>query len=137
VVNTDLHNENFLIDGQRCVLIDWEKPNLAEPSKDLCHFLQPTTTLWKTDFTFDARARRRFLETYRSASTSIYRDEIMERMESMAFFTMLRAVTWSAMRWAECVSDESLTLTDERTFKVIERFIEPGFLQAAMHASSQ
>ena len=46
MVNTELNSGNFLIDGEKSHLVDWEKPLLSEPAQDLGHFLAPTTTFW-------------------------------------------------------------------------------------------
>ena len=55
---------NFIVaDGvtDRAKLVDWEKPMLDDGSYDLCHFLTPTSTLWKMDYVLTDAERADFL----------------------------------------------------------------------------
>jgi aminoglycoside phosphotransferase (APT) family kinase protein len=138
VVNTDLHNENFIVNcpipGEgTCHLIDWEKPNYAEPAKDICHFLQVTTTRFKTDFAFTKDQEQWFLDLYKRELDPIEQLATFEdRLHIFGFFTLLRAIAWGCMVWSEYVADEGLKLKNSNTFRVVEEMIAPDYLRYLM-----
>jgi aminoglycoside phosphotransferase (APT) family kinase protein len=132
VVNTDVHNENFIVNpaAGSCHLIDWEKPNLAEPAKDLCHFLQITSTRFKDDFVISPQQRRRFIRRYLAELGPCPQAASLEqRMHIFSFFTLLRAVAWCCQAWLEYTTAASDKLRDNLTFAVIQSFIDPDFIR--------
>lgn len=133
VINTELNNTNFLMNGAgKGYLIDWEKPLYGDPAQDLGHFLAPTTTFWKTDVIFDDAQIDTFLERYIAAVREGGRPDlakgIVERTKVFLQVTCLRGVTWCAMAWVEYQSPER-ALTNESTRKKLDQYLEPAFLE--------
>jgi len=64
IVNTEVNSQNFIISGDGAYLVDWEKAVVSCRYQDLGHFLVPTTTLWKSNYSFDNETRREFLDVY-------------------------------------------------------------------------
>lgn len=137
VVNTEVNSGNFVVedgtDHDRVRLVDWEKAVASHRYQDLGHFLVPTTTLWKSEFRFDAATRRRFLELYRDAAgLSLPVDALDERTEALERTILLRAFSWVYMAWAEYTSG-ARPITNEDTFatmrsylKNIDQFLDVG-----------
>ena len=133
IVNTEVNSGNFLVDAGRVRLVDWEKAVVSYRYQDLGHFLVPTTTLWKTDYRFDAQARRRFLELYHAAAApGIGLDELDARTNVLEQTILLRAFSWVYMAYAEYASG-ARTLTNPDTLATIERYLTgiDGFLGTA------
>ncbi|MFW6380569.1 MAG: phosphotransferase family protein [Spirochaetota bacterium] len=124
VVNTEVNSGNFLVDGTRVRLVDWEKAVASYRYQDLGHFLVPTTTLWKTDFTFSPDERRRFLAVYHElARPPVSRDELDERTQLLEETILLRAFSWVYMAYAEYASG-SRALANEGTFATITHYLD-------------
>ena len=102
VVNTEVNSGNFIADRKtgRLYLVDWEMPRWGDPSTDLCHFLSPLTTLWKTDFRMNSNSRSAFLNEYKKHCGNPHlADTLDERMAIKDPFVHLRGISWSAMGW--------------------------------------
>ncbi len=124
IVNTEVNSGNFLVDEGVVRLVDWEKAVASYRYQDLGHFLVPTTTLWKTDFRFDAAARRHFLEIYhRESATPATLDEIDERTRVLEQTILLRAYSWVYMAYAEYTRGDR-ALTNPDTFRTITRYLD-------------
>ncbi|MBI3971661.1 MAG: aminoglycoside phosphotransferase family protein [Chloroflexi bacterium] len=152
IVHTDVQAHNFIVPGDAgspadaggtegpgaagaapdVRLVDWEKPVLDDPSYDLCHFLAPTSTLWKCGVQFDARQRQVFLDAYRAAAAERLPeavDDLDRRVALRQPFVHWRAITWCAMAWVEYQRPDR-PLKNADTFARIEEYLRPGFLEA-------
>ncbi len=106
IVNTEVNSGNFLISEQRAALVDWEKAVLSCRHQDLGHFLAATTTLWKTDYVFDAQARAGFLREYchalHEAGAAVPPwDMLDEQTRVLERTILLRGLSWCYMAWYE------------------------------------
>ncbi len=133
VINTELNNTNFLMNGAgKGYLIDWEKPLYGDPAQDLGHFLAPTTTFWKTDIIYDDTQIDAFLEQYIAAVKANGRPDLAEglpeRTKVFLPVTCLRGVTWCAMAWVE-YRDPERELVNESTRRKLDQYLEPAFLE--------
>lgn len=131
IVNTEVNSGNFLVDGERAWLVDWEKAVVSHRYQDLGHFLVQTTTRWKTDYRFDASARMNFLRAYVEASDADLDLETVDRRTAILERTiLLRALSWCYMAYVEYTrSDRGLTNKD--TFIRIREYLSeaPCFLR--------
>lgn len=130
IVNTELNSGNFLINEEtrHNYLVDWEKPIYAYPQQDLGHFLAPTTTFWKTDVILTQEAILSFLHSYSELSAR-QRDPVRlyETVRPYLMMTCLRGVTWCSMAYVQ-YQDTGKTIRNEDTYRKIESYLEPGFL---------
>lgn len=131
ITHTDVQAHNFVVaDGEhdRAKLVDWEKPMLDDGSYDLCHFLTPTSTLWKCDYVLTDAQRTAFLDTYAVAVGDHHAGrDLHGRVEARMPFVYLRATGWCAMAWVEYTRPGRL-LRNEETFTRIVQYLEPDFL---------
>lgn len=141
IANTEVNSGNFLAPGGENAdapggpaapcgawLVDWEKAVVTSRYQDLGHFLSPTTTLWKTDFTFDAASRAAFLGAYRTALDAAGQpapgaEECAAKTEVMMRAVLLRGLSWCLMAWHEYAGG-GRALTHADTFRTIERYLE-------------
>jgi len=135
IVNTEVNSGNFLIERNpqdgTCVsraLVDWEKAVVSCRHQDLGHFLARTTTLWKTDYTFDAEARARFLRDYVQAAErrgmALDPDTLDEATRVLERTILLRGLSWCYMAWYEYTRAEQRALQNRDTFATIERYLD-------------
>lgn len=130
VINTELNSHNFIVNQQshNCILIDWEKPIYGEPAQDLSMFLIPTTTYWKRDYILSQEEEQAFLKAYLNELPPCSQAAtLQDRVNMFKFFNLLRAVSWCAMAWTEYIRPDRL-LSNDDTFRKIEKYIEPEFL---------
>ncbi len=131
IIHTDVQAHNFIVgDGSedQAKLVDWEKPMLDDGSYDLCHFLTPTTTLWKCDYVLSDAQRTAFIEDYATAVGDHHAGrDVVGRIETRMPFVYLRAVGWCAMAWVEYTRPGRL-LRNEKTFEKIVEYLVPDFL---------
>jgi len=129
IVNTEVNSRNFVMRGTphgdpRGFLVDWEKAVVSCRYQDLGHFVVPTTTLWKSEFTFDGERRLRFLETYQSCiNLGLSLGELSMKTEVLEKTILLRALSWCFMAYYE-YSREGRTLTNRDTFEKIQMYME-------------
>jgi aminoglycoside phosphotransferase (APT) family kinase protein len=129
IVNTEVNSRNFVMrgtphGGPRGFLVDWEKAVVSCRYQDLGHFVVPTTTLWKSEFTFDGERRLRFLETYQSCiNLGLSLEELSMKTEVLEKTILLRALSWCFMAYYE-YSREGRTLTNRDTFEKIQMYME-------------
>ncbi|HIW21333.1 MAG TPA: phosphotransferase [Candidatus Dorea intestinavium] len=130
LINTELNNTNFLINGagKENYLIDWEKPIYASPAQDLGHFFAPTTTFWKTDVFLSPKEINKNIDYYIARvdnrfPTSSLKEEINTYLE----VTCLRGITWCAMAFVDYNSGEK-KLTNESTRLKLGQYISQQFL---------
>lgn len=128
-INTELNSTNFLVDGNSCYLIDWEKPIYGDPAQDLGHFLAPTTTFWKTDVVLSKADVETFIDTYIDAVGDRYDTTgLKERVMTFIPITCLRGITWCAMAWVQ-YKDPKRIITNESTQKKLEDYLSWEFLK--------
>lgn len=132
IINTELNSGNFLInkEGKEHYLIDWEKPSFAYRGQDLGHFLAPTTTFWKTDTILTKKDIMAFIESYCKYFENCKDPENLWQ-STMPYFaiTCLRGITWCAMAWVEYQNPDR-AIKNEYTYKKIEAYLKPSFLEA-------
>ncbi len=124
VNNTEVNSHNFIIGSQKHYLIDWEKPVISDPVQDITQFLAPTTTLWKADYLLSEDEVKCFYRTYEKGAGR----QVEERVEVYKPYLYLRALGWCAGAWMS-YTDASRAIMNETTFKVIERYLEPDFME--------
>jgi aminoglycoside phosphotransferase (APT) family kinase protein len=132
IVNTEVNSGNFIVNPQNRTthLIDWEMVRWGDPSTDLCHFLSPLTTLWKTDYRFSPEASADFLDEYKRTLRSLHlRDTIEERMRLKFPFVLLRGISWSAMGWVAYQTDYQ-GMRDEHTWQTLQRYMNIDFIRS-------
>lgn len=131
IVNTEVNSGNFIVNGNKAYLVDWEKAVLSSRYQDLGHFLVPTTTLWKSDFSCTQEDRTRFLTVYKQLlpdSPDI--EEILDKTALLERTILLRAMSWCFMAYYEYTATER-RLRNEYTFSKIKLYMDdlPWFLK--------
>ena len=132
IVNTEVNSGNFIVSpaNNTTYLIDWEMPRWGDPSSDLCHFISPLTTLWKTDYRIDAAATELFLNTYKKHMQSQpLKDTLDERMRLKMPYVLLRGISWSAMAWVAYQQDFA-GVRNEQTWKTLTRYMDASFIRS-------
>ncbi len=131
IIHTDVQAHNFVVGdpaAERAKLVDWEKPMLDDGSYDLCHFLTPTSTLWKMDYVLSDAQRASFVAAYATAVGDHHAGrDLIGRIEARMPFVYLRATGWCAMAWVEYTRPGRL-LRNEKTFEKIVEYLVPDFL---------
>jgi hypothetical protein len=127
-INTELNSTNFLVDGDRVKLVDWEKPLYGDPAQDLGHLLAPTTTFWKTDHILSQRETDRLIDEYIKAVRDRFDTSgIRERTHRLINITCLRGLTWCAMAWVQYQDPDKL-ITNESTRRKLDAYLSDAFL---------
>jgi predicted Ser/Thr protein kinase len=123
IVNTEVNSHNFLIQGNRGYLIDWEKAVQSYRYQDLGHFLVPTTTLWKSDYVYTDDEKRRFLKSYhKHTTTGIPFEELLDKTRLLERTILLRGLSWCFMAYYEyCCTERTLKNMD--TFNKIRDYL--------------
>ncbi|MGI8690007.1 MAG: phosphotransferase family protein [Thermomicrobiales bacterium] len=131
IIHTDVQAHNFIVrdpSAEHAKLVDWEKPMLDDGSYDLCHFLTPTSTLWKMDYVLSDAQRASFVAAYATAVGDHHAGrDLIGRIETRMPFVYLRATGWCAMAWVEYTRPGRL-LRNEKTFEKIVEYLVPDFL---------
>jgi Ser/Thr protein kinase RdoA (MazF antagonist) len=123
VVNTEVNAGNFLVDLPHVRLVDWEKAVVSCRYQDLGHFLAPTTTLWKTGYRFDRKARTAFLSAYAGRCSDAPDPEELSLLTGvMEQVILLRALSWCYMAYYEYTRRER-ELTGRGTLRTIRRYM--------------
>ena len=133
IVNTEVNSGNFLVRESQCFLVDWEKAVISYRYQDLGHFLVPTSTLWKADFTYTDQEKREFLRTYKSSlNLPIDLDGVVQNTQILERTILLRALSWCFMAYYEYTQTER-ALRNEHTFRTIKSYLDgiEGFLKEA------
>ncbi len=130
ILNTEAVPSHFLIprDGAPGSMVDWEKPILGEVARDVAYFVAPTTTIWDTDYIFDAPSRAAFVESYWQAVDGRFaRGSFDERFDAYLKMNCLRGIAWSALAWTE-YADPSRPLQNEKTRKKLRVYLSDAYL---------
>lgn len=129
VLNTEAVPSHFLIDGAgRGGMVDWEKPVVGEVAQDVAYFLSPTTTIWDTDFVFDAAGRARFVADYWEAVDGRFPRGLFDaRLAAYAMANALVGVTWSCNAWVE-YHDPARPLKNDKTRAKLPIYLSEEFL---------
>ncbi|WP_051305932.1 phosphotransferase family protein [Desulfogranum mediterraneum] len=139
IVNTEVNSGNFIVNPQQgsIHLIDWEMPRWGDPSSDLCHFISPLTTLWRSSHRLDTETRAAFVRTYldgfRGREGQRLAATIHDRLELKMPFVLLRGIAWSAMAWAAYQTYDQgdyQGIRNQQTWQVLNRYLEPAFIRA-------
>lgn len=122
IVNSEVNSGNFLVENGNIKLVDWEKAVVSYRYQDLAHFLVPTTTLWKSDFTFSPAQRLSFLQTYYdmfefefSFAEFDHKTKVLEKT------ILLRALSWCYMAHYEY--QNSRVLSNNETKQKIDKYL--------------
>ncbi len=132
IINTEVNSSNWIINrkADSIHLVDWEKQLWGDPSRDLSHFLVPTTTLWKSNYRITEEDRNQFITAYKSEIRVTHlRDTIEERICLHDPFNCLRAIAWCAKTQAEYSLGRKL-ITNQDTIKTISRYLEIDFVRS-------
>ncbi|MFV0420928.1 aminoglycoside phosphotransferase family protein [Oleidesulfovibrio sp.] len=140
ITNTEVNSGNFILldaaatrtNGQPAsatalYLVDWEKAVVSCCHQDLGHFLIPTTTRWRTDFTYTPEGRMDFLREYLKARTGTVNrtemDALHERTRVLERTILLRALSWCYMAWYE-YERQQRALRNAFTFSRITSYLD-------------
>lgn len=130
ILNTEAVPSHFLIphDGSAGSMIDWEKPILGDVARDVAYFLAPTTTIWDSDFQFDEKGRRAFVESYWCAVGGRFsRGSFDEQFDAFMKMNCLRGITWSAMT-SVYYADPAHPLKNQKTRGKLQIYLSPAYL---------
>lgn len=134
LINTELNSSNFIVDGNSCHLVDWEKPIIADVEQDLGHFLAPTTTFWKTEVILSKVKIDDFLSLYyniykegNADYSSIEFINFKARVYKYIAFNCLRGITWCAMAWVEYNSCQK-EIINTFTFNKLKDYLNVDFI---------
>jgi thiamine kinase-like enzyme len=120
--HNDLLNANFLDDGQRIRIVDWEYAGMGDRFFDLANFA--------INHELDEPARRRLLEAYFGS----VRDEDTRALELMRFMSDFREAMWGVVQTVVSRLDFDFAGYAREHFERLERTAaEPGF-EAALAA---
>ena len=130
MANTEVNSGNFIVDGERMFLVDWEKAVTSSRYQDLGHFLVPTTTLWKTERVLTEDEKLAFLEEYvRASGPHVYKDTSLDEVRLMTRLLertiLLRGLSWCFMAYYEYTRTER-ALANEDTFAKIKSYLDQG-----------
>ncbi len=129
IINTDLNSHNFIVDGGRIWLIDWEKARIGPTVLDLAHFLLPTTTLWRDRGAaqLSAEDERRFIDAYLGKRPELDRERYSRALAIAKRIAALRAIAWCA--WALAVAESGdRAIVNEETLAKCRIFTSPEFI---------
>lgn len=132
IVNTEVNSGNFIVNSktETTHLIDWEMARQGDPSSDLCHFISPLTTLWKTDFRFSAEDSAVFFNEYKKhIKSERLRESLFERIRIKAPFVLLRGISWSAMAWVG-YQEQYSGIRNKDTWQTLQRYMDEGFIRS-------
>lgn len=130
VLNTEAVPSHFLIphDGEPGSMVDWEKPIIGDVARDIAYFTALTTTIWDTEFLFDAAGREAFVEQYwRAVDGRFPRTGFDERFDAYLKMNCLRGMTWSMLAWTE-YHDPMRPLQNEKTRKKLDVYLSEPFV---------
>ncbi len=129
IINTELNNQNFLVENDFVRVVDWEKPIYGDPAQDLGHFLAPTTTFWKTDIILSKNDFINFIDKYKkSVDKRINLGDIYRRTQIYAMLNCLRGITWVSHAYIEYKS-KSKSVMHETTKKKLDAYLDYSFLE--------
>lgn len=130
IINTEAIAAHFLIpaDGSPGHMVDWEKPLVAEPAQDVAYFLSPTTTIWDSDYIFDASRRAAFVEEYWACVDGRFsRDAFDAHFDAYVRSNCLRGLTWCTKAVVD-YRDPDTPLTHEKTRRKLDIYLSDEFL---------
>lgn len=117
--HNDLLNANFIDDGGRIRIVDWEYAGMGDPFFDLANF--------SINHELDADDRRQLLEAYFGALRA--GDE--RALDLMRFMSDFREAMWGVVQSAVSEIDfDFAAYTDEHFERMQATAAEPGFRQA-------
>ncbi len=132
IVNTEVNSGNFIVNrkAETTHLVDWEMARQGDPSSDLCHFISPLTTLWKTDYRFTVRDSALFFNEYnKHIKSERLRESLVERVRIKAPFVLLRGISWSAMAWIGYQGQYN-GIRNKDTWQTLQRYMDEEFIRS-------
>ena len=130
IVNTEVNSGNFIVNRKKGTthLVDWEMPRWGDPSSDLCHFLSPLTTLWKTNYRFSHEAAGFFIRSYKDRIGPREQLNTLEDRLALKFpFVYLRGISWSAMGWVAYQKDYQ-GIRNRDTWRKLQQYMDLEFI---------
>ena len=123
IVNTEVNSQNFIVQGEKAHLVDWEKAVVSCRYQDLGHFLVPTTTLWKSSYVYSEEEKRLFLRYYaQNLELEMDMEELFEKTRILERTILLRAMSWCFMAYYEYTREER-KLRNRDTFAKIREYL--------------
>lgn len=117
--HNDLLNANFIDDGSRIRIVDWEYAGMGDVFFDLANF--------SVNHSLDADDRRLLLEAYRG---SLRLDDV-RALELMRFMSDFREAMWGVVQGAVAELDFDFAAHAEEHFERLQRTAaEPAFVEA-------
>jgi thiamine kinase-like enzyme len=114
--HNDLLNANFLDDGERLCIVDWEYAGMGDPFFDLANF--------SINHELDETGRRVLLEAY----VGMVRPEHRRALELMRFMSDFREAMWGVVQTAVSELDFDFAAYATEHFERLERTAaEPSF----------
>ncbi len=110
-------------------MVDWEKPVIGEVAQDIAYFMSPTTTIWDTDYLFDATARQTFIDAYwRAVDGRFSRGSFDERYEAYVMSNALLGVSWSCNALVDYAGNNK-ALKNQKTANLLGVYVSEDFLK--------
>ena len=110
-------------------MVDWEKPVIGEVAQDIAYFMSPTTTIWDTDYLFDATARQTFIDAYwRAVDGRFSRGSFDERYEAYVMSNALLGVSWSCNALIDYAGNNK-ALKNQKTANLLGVYVSEDFLK--------
>ena len=110
-------------------MVDWEKPVIGEVAQDIAYFMSPTTTIWDTDYLFDATARQTFIDAYwRAVDGRFSRGSFDERYEAYVMSNALLGVSWSCNALIDYAGNNK-ALKNQKTANLLGVYVSEAFLK--------
>ena len=110
-------------------MVDWEKPVIGEVAQDIAYFMSPTTTIWDTDYLFDATARQTFIDAYwRAVDGRFSRGSFDERYEAYVMSNALLGVSWSCNALVDYAGNNK-ALKNQKTANLLGVYVSEAFLK--------
>ena len=122
--NTEPEASNFIISARKRkgFLIDWEKPVVSDPSKDLAYFLSPVTTMIDSGYMLSEDEKDNFFKTYIMYLDRRDRD-IVERVEVYTPFVYLESISKYINQFT------NLEVNQVERIKKLKQVIDIGFIE--------
>ncbi len=98
IIHTDPVPGNFIVNGDKLTIIDWQNPTIGDPSFDICLFLSEAFNLWDSEHTLTQKQKQIFLQEYlqlRDDST------LKARMEAKSVFYLLEFALHCLLRYSD------------------------------------
>ncbi|GEM_PF-4923429 len=125
--NTDLNASNFIIDGEKCYIIDWECSRVSNFTWDLAHFIATTTTLWnkKSMYRLSDEEKFDFIKVYCETLEFNDVDFIYSSTLQLLKFIYFRCFAWAHEHYYININGK-----DENS--MIKEYVNSDFLNSCL-----